>query len=217
MKTGLPAIKKDEHWTYAHYKTWPDDERWELIHGVAYNMSAAPSTRHQAFLMYLVPKISRYLEGKPCRAFFSPFDVLLPTAGEDDDEVDNVVQPDLVVFCDRSKITEKGARGAPDFAVEILSPSTSRKDQREKFDLYQEMGVREYWVADPIAAWICRYVRSPDGRFDNGTIREYHRPEKSRPETRRAAKDHADAFLESLVLEGFRIDIKDCFESLEWK
>jgi Uma2 family endonuclease len=147
---GLPLTRRDTHFTYGDYRRWPQDERWELIDGVAYNMCAAPNLYHQGIAGELYRQIANFLRGKPCRVFIAPFDVLLPEWPEqDEDEVDTVVQPDIVVYCDRSKLTTKGSRGAPDLAVEVLSPWTSKKDLNEKFRLYQRCGVREYWVIDP--------------------------------------------------------------------
>ena len=154
---GDPASAPDERFTYRHYRSWPDDERWELIDGRAWAMSPAPLRSHQKLSGRLFHRLSAYLEGKPCEVYAAPFDVLLPAGDEPDDEVDSVVQPDLVVVCDKSKLTRAGARGAPDLVVEILSPSSSRKDQREKFELYQSRGVREYWVLDPAGEWLCVY------------------------------------------------------------
>ncbi len=134
--------QKPGRFTYRNYRTWPDSERWELIDGQAWAMSPASRRRHQEVSGALFRKIGNFLEGKPCKVYEAPFDVLLPASDEDDDEVATVVQPDIAVFCDRSKLTERGARGAPDLVVEILSPSTSRKDLREKFDRYQRAGVR---------------------------------------------------------------------------
>ena len=141
-RMGNPALAPSEHFTYRHYKTWPDSERWELIDGQAWNMSPAPLRRHQELQHRLALRIGNFLTDKPCKVYEAPFDVLLPAGDEADDEVDSVVQPDLVVFCDRSKLTERGARCAPDLVVEILSPSTSRKDLNEKFRLYERQGVR---------------------------------------------------------------------------
>ena len=169
---GDPALTPRERFTYRHYRTWPDSERWELIEGQAWNMSAAPMRRHQTLIGRLHSSLDRYLTGKPCQVYMAPFDVLLPEGDEPDDEVATVVQPDIVVYCDRSKLTRAGARGAPDLVVEVLSPSTSKKDQREKFDLYQRRGVREYWVVDPMGAWLCVYRRSPSGEFDDGELRD---------------------------------------------
>jgi Uma2 family endonuclease len=171
-RMGDPALEPDDHFTYRQYKTWPDTERWELIDGHAWSMSPAPRPRHQTLLGKLHLEFGTFLRGKPCIVFLAPFDVLIPRAEEPDDEVDTVVQPDLVVFCERSRVTEKGSRGAPDVAVEILSPSTSKKDLNEKFRLYERSGVREYWVVDPGNRSILVYRRGNDGRFDQGELRE---------------------------------------------
>ena len=145
---------------------WPDDERWELIDGVAYNMCAAPRLVHQSVAGDLYGTFREYLKGKPCRVFIAPVDVFFPRVKEqDEDDVDTVVQPDVAVVCDPDKLREKGIWGAPDLVVEVLSPSTSRKDLREKYDLYQRSGVREYWVVDPKGHWLQQYLRGDDGLF----------------------------------------------------
>ncbi|MCM2357763.1 MAG: Uma2 family endonuclease [Geobacteraceae bacterium] len=138
---GSTAEKIEKRFTYAEYCTWNDEQRWELIDGIPYNMTPAPATRHQIILGNFWLAISTYLKGKTCRPFVAPTDVVF------DDY--NVVQPDLLVVCDLSKITEANIQGAPDLVVEILSPSTSRKDRREKMALYERFGVQEYIVIDP--------------------------------------------------------------------
>ena len=96
----------------------------------------------------------------------APFDVFFPRLKEQhEDDVDTVVQPDLLVICEKAKIRENGIWGAPDLIVEILSPSTSRKDLREKYDLYQRSGVKEYWVIDPPGRWVQQYVLGSDGLY----------------------------------------------------
>jgi Uma2 family endonuclease len=154
---GNPMLAPKERFTYRQYRTWPNEERWELIEGQAWSMSPAPMRRHQGLSGLLYRRIGNYLEGKPCKVYDAPFDVLLPEADECDDEIDTVVQPDIVVYCESSKLTKAGARGAPDWVIEILSPSTAKKDLNEKFRLYERHGVREYWVVDPdaraIHAW----------------------------------------------------------------
>jgi len=190
------AIALDGHYTYGDYKSWPEDERWELIGGVPYLMSA-PTRRHQALVGYIHASLFVYLKGKPCKVYISPFDVLLPELAEtEDDLVTNVVQPDVIVFCDRGKLTRAGARGAPDLAFEVLSPSTTKKDLREKFDLFQRMGVKEYWVVEPEGRWINRFDRGEGGRFGEGEVRE---PVRAR------------GTIASLVLEGFAIDPEELF------
>ncbi len=166
MSTQEQSIQR---YTYGDYVEWPDDERWEIIEGVPYDMSPAPSLSHQAIVTKLVRHIDTYLDGKPCRVFAAPFDVRLPAGEEADDEIETVVQPDLSVICDGSKLDEAGCRGAPDWVVEILSPSTMEKDIREKFDLYQKHGVREYWIVAPLDKTVIVHVLQDDGRFSPGT------------------------------------------------
>ena len=148
---GPLAYKQQELFTYGDYRTWTDVDRWELIDGIPYDMSPAPSPRHQLILAQLVRRFTNYLDGKPCLAIPAPFDVRLPEADEDDDQVTTVVQPDLSVICDRSKLDNSGYRGAPDLVIEILSPGTYQKDQKIKFVRYERAGVREYWLVDPSA------------------------------------------------------------------
>jgi Uma2 family endonuclease len=203
-KMGLPEIKNDRHFTYGDYRLWPEDERWELIDGVAWNMCAAPNRAHQAVSGELYRQIANWLKGKPCRVYDAPFDVLLPAwAGQLDDEVDTVVQPDIVVYCDRSKLTDAGATGAPDWAVEIISPWTSRKDLNEKYRLYERVGVREYWVLDPAAK----------------SLQVYRLGEHGAEATTPASPKHfgtpqifvGGGTAASAVLEGFRINLVELF------
>jgi len=166
---GYPSLKLEEWYTYGDYLTWGDGERWELIDGMAYNMSPAPTRRHQKMLGALFGQFYHYLKDKPCDVYFAPFDVRLPEGGEADEETATVVQPDLVVVCDPDKLDDKGCRGAPDLVVEILSSSTSGKDLKQKFNLYEQRGVREYWIVDPSGGTIMV--------FRLGTDRRYGRPE----------------------------------------
>jgi Uma2 family endonuclease len=200
QRMGNPAIDRSDRFTYRHYKTWPDEERWELIEGQAWNMSPAPSTRHQDIQAQLITALRNLLKGKSCKAFDAPFDVLLPRAGEADDEVDTVVQPDIVVYCDKSKLQKNGARGAPDLIMEILSPRTSRRDQNEKFRLYEKHGVREYWVVDPgnQSIWVWRL--KAEGGYDEGELRDLLRD---------------DSPILSKALEGFVVDPKELFAELD--
>ena len=140
----------EEHFTYADYRSWPDDERRELIDGVAYNMSPAPGFRHQSVSSEMVIQFGTHLRNSACRVLAAPFDIRLPRGDEADDEIDTVVQPDLVVVCDRKKLDDKGCKGAPDLVIEILSPPTSSKDLHEKFRLYERVGVKEYWIVHPL-------------------------------------------------------------------
>jgi len=136
---------RDTHYTYADYCAWDDGKRWELINGVAYAMCPAPSYDHQRIIVKLTIQLGMFLKGKPCKLLIAPFDVRLNS----DDEDDTVVQPDLVVVCDSAKLDKNGCKGAPDFIIEILSPSTARHDRWLKYNLYKNAGVREFWIVDP--------------------------------------------------------------------
>lgn len=162
---GLPVRKAEQHFTYRDYRQWPDDERWELIAGVAYSMSS-PSRAHQSVSMEIGRQLANFLRGNPCQVWAAPLDVFFPRVREqDEDDVDTVVQPDLVVVCDPERVCMRGVWGAPDLVVEILSPSTSRKDLHEKYELYERSGVKEYWVVEPAGRWVQQYALGPDGRF----------------------------------------------------
>jgi Uma2 family endonuclease len=165
-------LRADARYTYGDYLQWPDEYRCELIGGVIYDMSPAPTRRHQEVSMELSVQVGSFLRGRPCRAYAAPFDVRLPQADEADEEIDTVVRPDLVVICDEAKLDERGCRGAPDWVVEILSPHTARKDQIRKRDLYEHHGVREYWLIQPLDGTLTLYRLRPDGRFGPAEIVE---------------------------------------------
>jgi Uma2 family endonuclease len=170
---GEPALKDDRLYLYRDYKGWPEDERWELIDGVAWNMSPAPAVRHQAILGELHIQVAPHVKGTRCRVFLAPFDVLLPeSAGQREDDVPNVVQPDLTGICDASRITERGCFGAPDWVVEILSPWTLKKDLDAKFALYERNGIREYWVIDPGSRTVHVYRLEASGKYGDPVILE---------------------------------------------
>jgi Uma2 family endonuclease len=171
VKVGEPAKKDDRRYLYRDYKAWPEDERWELIEGVAWNMSPAPSMGHQAISMELSHALRAFLGKSGCRVFAAPFDVLLPEKqGQAEDEVSNVVQPDLAVICDPSRLRPFGCLGAPDWVIEILSPYTSRRDMAEKRSLYERHGVREYWIVDPGNKYVHAYRRREDGRYGDPEV-----------------------------------------------
>lgn len=144
------ALITGHMYTYGDYLAWDDEERWELIEGVPYNMTPAPSRFHQEILVNLSWIFRSFLEDKPCRVYFAPFDVRLPEKYERDEDVTTVVQPDLVVVCDLKKLDDRGCRGAPDLIIEVLSPSTAARDHIQKLALYEKHGVREYWLVHPV-------------------------------------------------------------------
>jgi Uma2 family endonuclease len=164
-RMGNPALTPQESFTYRQYRTWPDEERWELIDGKAWAMSPSSVTRHQDLSGKLFLDIGIFIKGKPCKVYNAPFDVLFPKGEESDDEIITVVQPDIVVICDKSKITKRGGRGAPDWVIEILSPRTAKKDFETKYRLYESHGVREYWIVDPYTAVIHAWRLGQDGKF----------------------------------------------------
>jgi len=147
--TNINELDFSKQYTYADYLTWRFNERVELIKGWVYKMSPAPKRFHQEIEGVLHAKIWNYFENKPCKVYQSPFDVRLKRNKGQDDEIDTVVQPDICVVCDMGKLDDAGCLGAPDFIVEVLSETTAKKDYNEKFNLYEENGVKEYWIADP--------------------------------------------------------------------
>lgn len=145
---GLP-LKDHQHHNYRDYLGWPDDVRYELIDGEAYCMAPAPDLVHQDVAGGLYRQLGNALEGRACRVFIAPVDVRLPRAGEADDAVDTVVQPDVLVVCNPDKLDRRGVRGAPDWIAEVLSPSTASHDQIAKRRVYERAGVAEYWLIHP--------------------------------------------------------------------
>ncbi len=168
---GQPLLKPKPVFTYANYCGWPEDERWELIDGEAYAM-AGPSRVHQMVVGELFVQISLFLRGKPCQPFIAPFDVRLPDRQEADDEVTTVVQPDISVICDPDKLDDRGCRGAPDWVIEVLSPSTAARDQIEKLAVYERAGVREVWLVHPTDHVVTIYTLDADRRYGKPAIHE---------------------------------------------
>lgn len=150
--------QKNEGLTYADYLAMGDEVRCEVIDGQVYNMSPAPTPKHQAVQRELLTEFSLFLRGKTCRVFGSPIDVCFSEESNDINKIKEWVEPDIVIVCDRSKIHEKRIVGVPDLIVEILSPSTSRKDKRVKFQRYEREGVQEYWIVDPSNETVDGYV-----------------------------------------------------------
>ena len=134
-------------YTYADYLMWKIKDRVEILRGKIFKMSPAPAISHQSISFNLSGLFFMYFHNKPCKAFASPFDVVLKNK---DGKEDTVVQPDLCVVCDPEKLADgKRCQGAPDLIIEILSPGNSKKELKNKYELYQEAGVREYWLVHP--------------------------------------------------------------------
>lgn len=148
-----------EIYTFADYLSWDENERYEIIYGDAV-MMAPPKRIHQAAAAEIFGQIHLFLKDKPCEVYFAPFGVrLFEQDGDAPDNVDTVVEPDISVVCDHSKLDDYGCKGAPDMIVEILSPSTMRHDRIVKLDLYRRAGVREYWIVDPNNQTVEVYLR----------------------------------------------------------
>ena len=163
--TQFSQLDLSKTYTYADYLTWKFDEFVELIKGRLLRPMVAPTPLHQQYSTNLILAIGPFLKGKSCRVYAAPFEVRLTASGANGDEqIRTVVQPDISVVCDLSKIDRRGCLGAPDWIVEIVSPGNTAHDTRTKFNLYEENGVREYWIAYPKEQSIEAYVLQ-DGRY----------------------------------------------------
>ncbi|OQX80374.1 MAG: hypothetical protein B6D61_02095 [Bacteroidetes bacterium 4484_249] len=147
-----PQLNTDIKYSYADYLLWDDNKRYELFNGKVDAMTPAPASQHQRISIKLIGEFIFFLKNNnTCEVFHAPFDVRLPKSEieKKDKDIYTVVQPDIVVICDKDKIDERGCIGAPDLIVEILSPSTSKKDVDDKYKFYEEAGVKEYWLVHP--------------------------------------------------------------------
>ena len=179
----------NEHYTYDDYITWDDDVRYELIDGVAYAL-AAPNTMHQKLSGRLYLKLDSFMRGKKCDVFYAPYDVRLNYDKGDD----TVVQPDLLVVCDKTKIDKKGCNGAPDLIIEIVSPSDPSRDLFQKYHKYLLAGVREYWIVDPDSKLVTLCVLDGD-RYITKIYTE-------------------EDLIPSSIFDGLSINLKEIFEEL---
>ena len=165
------ALRDPEYHTYGDYLRWPEDVHYELIDGQAYLMAPAPTLDHQVCVGEIFRQLANALDHHPCRAFVAPVDVRIPRSSEADEQIDTVVQPDVLLVCDRSKLDARGVRGAPDLVVEVLSPATASHDRDRKRYLYERAGVRKYWLVD-IGARRLAIFKLTDGRFGPPTTQE---------------------------------------------
>jgi Uma2 family endonuclease len=183
-----------KRYTYADYLTWWDDKRRELVNGFIRMMTPAPKLQHQEISVNLSGDLRNIIKknrGK-CKIFHAPFDVRFPKNGEKEDYlIDTVVQPDICIVCDQSKLDERGCLGAPDMIIEILSFSTAKYDTTTKFNLYEDAGVREYWIVYP-SEGVEVFILQPDSKYDAGT----------RYETGKVPIH---------IFDGMEIDLKDIF------
>ncbi|GHU69897.1 hypothetical protein FACS189413_09480 [Bacteroidia bacterium] len=191
------GLENPVRYTYADYMSWMDGQRRELIHGVAFDLLSAPTMYHAQASGSVFNRLWNYIKRRKgeCKVFHAPFDVRFPKDGETaDDKIYTVVQPDICVVCDPSKLDKAGCIGAPDLIVEVQSPSTAKKDMYEKFNLYEEAGVKEYWIVYPREKAVTVFLLQKDGKYNKGTTYEYERK------------------VPVGIFKGLKIDLQELFE-----
>ncbi|MFN4082649.1 MAG: Uma2 family endonuclease [Bacteroidia bacterium] len=161
MKVEEPIVayeqlSEDKLYTYFDYLKWQFKERVELIKGRIFKMSPAPATVHQKIIFSISGLLYNIFKKNKCKVFIAPFDVRLNVKNEVKDTT--VVQPDICIICDESKIDEKGCNGSPDIIIEIVSPNSLKHDTETKFNIYEQSGVNEYWIVFPETKTILVYV-----------------------------------------------------------
>lgn len=195
LVTRLDQLDFDGTYSYNDYLNWTFEERVELIRGKVFNLSSSPGTMHQLILGEIFVQISNHLRHTISKVFLSPFDVRLNSTKENDySKIHNVVQPDICVICNPEKIDSKGCIGAPDLIVEVLSPGNTDKEMKEKFEIYEENGVKEYWLVEPDHHIVLVYKLNEDGKFIG--LKPFTESE----------------ILTSEVVEGFEVLVKDIFD-----
>ena len=166
----MPLPQEERKYSYADYLTWPEGERWEIIDGIAY-MQAAPSPIHQEISGGIFAQFHNYLSGNPCKVYHAPFCVRLTNGDEKQNEdINKVVEPDISIVCDKSKIDKKGCNGAPDLIVEVMSPSSIKTDRLIKFNKYEKAGVREYWIVEPDGKLVNVFILQENKRYGRPEI-----------------------------------------------
>ena len=183
-------------YTYADYYKWQFEERVELIKGKIFKMSPAPNPYHQVLAGDIYTLINVFLRKKPCKVFIAPFDVRLMRKSSDDKDIMTVLQPDICVICDLTKIDKRGCIGAPDLVVEVLSPGNSAKELKNKYEEYEEAGVKEYWVVSPQNQTFLIYTLHK-GKFQLSPV-----------------KIPGDVVTSS-VLPGFSLDLTELFKDID--
>jgi Uma2 family endonuclease len=164
--TEVSQLDLSRRYTYADYLTWQLTDWVELIRGKVRLMSPAPKRRHQDISRNISTPIAWFLRGRQCKTYVAPFDVRLTRSTPNGDaSIETVVQPDVCVICDPQKLDDRGCLGAPDWIIEILSAGNVSRDTKEKFDLYEEAGVLEYWVVAPEQKNVIVYLLDETGRY----------------------------------------------------
>ncbi|MGI4863131.1 MAG: Uma2 family endonuclease [Janthinobacterium lividum] len=195
--TDISQLDLSKSYTYADYLSWKFTDLVELVRGRVMRKMSAPTEAHQQCSSNLQGLVWNYLRGKPCRVYAAPFDVrLLRSTGNGDAQVRTVVQPDLCVICDLTKLDRRGCVGAPEWIIEIISPGTTTHDTKTKFDLYAENGVGEYWIVYPGEQNIAVFVLQ-NGEYQ--TMGEYYEP----------------GLITSHTLPEFQLEWADVFEGVQ--
>jgi Uma2 family endonuclease len=152
-------------YSYAHYLNWVFDDRVELIKGKIFKMSPAPSPLHQEVSVKISSELYNYLKDKPCKIYYAPFDVRFTKESIADNDIYTVLQPDICVICDPEKIDSKGCIGAPDIVIEILSLGNNKVELLHKYGIYEEFGVKEYWLVSPGDKTVLKYTLDVKGEY----------------------------------------------------
>ena len=190
----LSDLDLSKTYTYADYLHWKFKERLELIKGRVFKMSPAPSVYHQEIAGNIYFALKFYLRKKQCKVFIAPFDVRLTKKSLLNEDVKTVVQPDICVICDRSKIDKAGCIGAPDIVVEIISPGNNKTELQHKFEIYEENGVQEYWIVSPQDRTFLKYTLNQEGIYVTSKLLP------------------SDAEVTTPILPGFVLKLEDVFD-----
>ena len=196
MITKFEDLDLSKKYTYADYLTWQFQERVELLRGRIFKMSPSPNTKHQRISREIFLEIGFFLRKKSCEVFSAPFDVRLPLPPKKikKGKTDTVVQPDITIVCDKSKLDKQGCNGAPDLVVEILSPGNTKKEMKNKLEVYQYAEIPEYWVVHPTEEYVIVYTLNDKKKYIGST-----------PYT-------DEDIVKSKVLKGFELNLSDVFE-----
>ncbi|RYE30010.1 MAG: Uma2 family endonuclease [Sphingobacteriaceae bacterium] len=189
----LSDLDLSKTYTYADYLQWKFDERIELIKGKIFKMSPAPSSFHQEIAVEITRVFANYLKGKICKVYSAPFDVRFIKKSLLNEDIKTVVQPDICVICDRGKIDKAGCLGAPDIVVEIISPGNNKTELLNKFEIYEENGVQEYWIVSPQDKTFLKYTLNADGVYVASKLLP------------------ADSEITTPILPGFVLKLEDVF------
>ena len=183
-------------YSYADYLSWDIEEMVELIKGKVFKQAAAPRRKHQEIVTRVLTTLHVLVKGSSCRAYTAPFDVRLPLRSKKDEDIFTVVQPDICVVCDPEKLDEAGCLGAPDLIMEILSPGNKKKDLQNKYEVYEESGVKEYWIIHPEERMLMKYTLT-EGKYIASKLFT------------------SGEVVASVCVEGFQLDLDELFKNLD--